>query len=167
MNLLSRLRDLRNVLQTKWRLIVWRLEYPGRVRFGRGISSRNALRVRLGPKGFVLIGDNVFFNNGCSINCIERIEIGGDCIFGENVSLYDHNHRFAGAEPISKQGMKSAPIKIGSNCWLGTNVVVLKGVTIGAGCVIGSNVVVSSDVPPGCLVTQDRSLNVTPIVRKR
>ena len=42
--------------------------------------------------------------------------------------------------------------KIGSHCWLGTNVVVLKGVTIGDNCVIGAGVVVEEDVPAGSVV---------------
>ena len=39
----------------------------------------------------VKIGDNVFFNNGTSIAAKEKIEIGDNCIFGENVKIYDHN----------------------------------------------------------------------------
>lgn len=42
----------------------------------------------------VKIGDNVFFNNGTSIAAKEKIEIGDNCIFGENVKIYDHNHVF-------------------------------------------------------------------------
>lgn len=166
MNVLIRLRNMKNSIQTKLRLAIWRLEYPGRVEFGEGISSRDVLRMRLGPEGRVVIGDKAFFNNGCSINCMDCIEIGKNCLFGENVTFYDHNHRFSGEGPVAVQGYKNAPIKIGDNCWLGTNVVVLKGVTVGDGCVIGANVVLSQDVPPNSLVTQGRDVLVSPIVRK-
>jgi acetyltransferase-like isoleucine patch superfamily enzyme len=40
-----------------------------------------------------------------------------------------------------------APVIIGSDCWLGAGVVVLKGVTIGNGTMIGAGAVVTDDVP--------------------
>jgi len=40
------------------------------------------------------------------------------------------------------------PVHIGSDCWLGANVVVCPGVTIGEGCVIGAGSVVTRDIPP-------------------
>ncbi len=43
------------------------------------------------------------------------------------------------------------PIKIGSNCWLASNVVVIGGVTIGEGCVIGAGSVVTRDIPANSL----------------
>lgn len=39
------------------------------------------------------------------------------------------------------------PIKIGSDCWLASNVTVCGGVTIGEGCVIGAGSVVTRDIP--------------------
>lgn len=41
------------------------------------------------------------------------------------------------------------PIKIGSNVWVGGNVVVLPGVTIGDDAVIGAGSVVTKDILPG------------------
>ena len=41
MNILIRLRNLKNSLQTKIRIAVWCLEYPGRVEFGDCVSSRD------------------------------------------------------------------------------------------------------------------------------
>ncbi len=43
----------------------------------------------------------------------------------------------------------AAPITIGNDCWLASNVVVCAGVTIGDGCVIGAGSVVTRDIPPG------------------
>ena len=41
----------------------------------------------------------------------------------------------------------NAPIKIGSNCWIGENSRVCKGVTIGDGAIVAANAVVTKDVP--------------------
>ena len=45
-----------------------------------------------------------------------------------------------------------APITIGNNCWLASNVTVCGGVTIGDGCVIGAGAVVTHDMPANSLV---------------
>jgi len=44
-----------------------------------------------------------------------------------------------------------APVKIEDDCWLGANVVVLKGVTLGKGVIIGANSVVTRSIPPFCI----------------
>ena len=49
--------------------------------------------------------------------------------------------------PIRTQGFSKAPVVIGSNCWIGSNVVILKGVTIGDNCIIGANCLVYRNVP--------------------
>ena len=41
------------------------------------------------------------------------------------------------------------PTTVGSNCYLGPNTVVGRGVTIGDGCIIGANSLVLNDVPSG------------------
>ncbi len=45
-----------------------------------------------------------------------------------------------------------APITIGDNCWLASNITVCPGVTIGNGCVIGAGALVTKDVPDNSLV---------------
>lgn len=101
----------------------------------------------------VSLGKGVFFNNDCSINCRQEVCIGDSCLFGEGVKIYDHNHRFRDPDnPIACQGFKCAPVVIGSNAWIGSGVVILKGVTIGSNVVIGAGCVIDSDVPPRTIV---------------
>ena len=111
------------------------------------------------------IGDNVFFNNSCSINCHDVVTIGDDCLFGENVKIYDHNHRF-NLEGVScrESGFTQCPIQIGNNVWVCANTVICKGVCIGDGAVIAAGVVVRNNVPPNTLVAANGEY--TPIVRR-
>lgn len=123
----------------------------GTLLFHENIEIRNSCNFVVGKNAQLQIGENVFMNNYCSINCLENIEIGENTLFGEGVKLYDHNHQYS-ANKIEHQAFNTAPIKIGKNCWLGSNVVILKGVTIGDHVIIGAGCVVHKDIPSGTVV---------------
>ena len=73
--------------------------------------------------------------------------------------MYDHNHIFKNIpEIIARQGFKTAPITIGNNCWFGTNVVILKGVTVGDNCVISADCIVDKDVPDNSILKRDGTI---------
>lgn len=46
---------------------------------------------------------------------------------------------------------------IEDNCWLGSNVIVLDGVTIGEGSVIGAGTIITKSIKPGSKVYDSRS----------
>lgn len=126
---------------------------------GKRLTFRKGFSVMIDKQGEVVIGNNVFFNNYCSLNAIQHISIGDDTIFGENVKVYDHNHCYKNPDvPIKELGFSSAPINIGNHCWIGSNVVILKGVTIGDNCVIGAGCIVYKDVPSGTIVVNKQDL---------
>jgi len=106
------------------------------------------------------IKQGVFFNNYCSINCLDKIEIGENTLFGEGVKLYDHNHEFISSPQvlISRSNFKTGPITIGKNCWIGSNVTILKGVTIGDNVIIGANNLIYKSVPSNCIVKNKQEL---------
>lgn len=103
----------------------------------------------------IKIGNNFFASERLHISAINRIEIGNDCLFGSGVYIGDHNHGvYKGHEqstpfeaPIERRLVSLGPVIIGSNVWLGDNVVVIGPVVIGNGVVIGANSVVTKDVP--------------------
>lgn len=110
----------------------------------------NYLFIKVCGTGCIEIGERVFFNNCCSITCMNKIKIGNDCLFGENVHIYDHNHNYRQiGKTISQQGFSIGEITIGNNVWIGTNVTILKNVHIGNNCIIGAGCVVYKDVPEG------------------
>lgn len=130
---------------------------------GRGISFRDYIHVIVQDGANLEIKDHVFFNNHCSINCLESITIGENTLFGENVKLYDHNHSYERNESglkISQSEFTTAPITIGKNCWLGSNVVVLKGVTIGDHSIIGAGCVIHKNIPANSTVINHQNLNI-------
>lgn len=77
------------------------------------------------------------------------VTIGEGCLLGPNVVIVSEDHEFADSSlEIRLQGHRRGAIIIGNDCWLGSGVVVTRGVTIGDGCVIGANSVVTMDLPP-------------------
>lgn len=101
----------------------------------------------LHSEGRLTIGPDGFIGSGCTLVAVGRIDIGADALIAGNVTIRDHNHRIASRTiPYRLQGLDVTPVTIGSNVWLGTNAVILKGVTIGDGAVIAATAVVSKVV---------------------
>jgi len=131
------------------------------VTIGSGVQFRYNCQVRSGMDGRLIIGERSFFNNNCTINCFHDITIGNDCQFGEGVKFYDMNHKYKdNNRMISEQGYNKGRIVVGSNCWFGSNVVVLKDVTIGDNVIIGANCLVYASIPSNSVVTISQSLVV-------
>jgi acetyltransferase-like isoleucine patch superfamily enzyme len=134
------------------------------IEIGRGVQFRNFCQIKSGTNGKLKIGNNVFFNNSCSINCLHQITIGDDCQFGENVKFYDHNHMYSSSSQlISSQGYTVGAIKIGSNCWFGSDVTILKNVEVGDNVIIGANCVIYKSIPAGSIVINQQQLLIKPI----
>ncbi|OZG64907.1 capsular polysaccharide biosynthesis protein [Bifidobacterium hapali] len=152
--------------------LLYKLTYGKHMRWGRNFHMRKGFQATCDSAdgkrtGDIVIGNDVFFNNGCGLHAMNRIEIGDQTVFGENVHVYDHNHRFADPTVSYKdQGYTTAPVTIGRHCWIGSNVTVLKGGSIGDNSVIGAGCVISSPIPANSIVRLDAaSLNVEPIRR--
>lgn len=99
------------------------------------------------------IGEGTILNLGCMVAAAQRVEIGAHCMFANHCFVTDADHAFDDPDiPITWQGFNvRGPVKIGDNCWFGTNCVVTSGVTIGERTVVGANSVVTRDLPAGVI----------------
>ena len=125
---------------------------------GRNIICRN-FEIFHVSSGKLILHDGVFVNNSCSFNCMERIEVGNGTMMGEGVRFYDHDHVYT-AEKIEKWQWSTAPIRVGRDCWIGSNVTILKGVTIGDNTIIGAGCLIRNDIPANSVVYNDGNLVV-------
>lgn len=99
----------------------------------------------------ITIGNGNVFNNNVTLIANERIVIGDGCLIGDQVAIYDSD--FHEINPTTrKQGAgPTRPVMVGNNVWLGSRVMVLKGVTIGDNSVIGAMSLVTKSIPANCL----------------
>lgn len=101
-------------------------------------------------KSSIILGDRTYIGPYTFLGSHEPLEIGRDTIIGAYSYLITGNHSTSRRDiPYRDQGYDGAPIRIGSNVWLGCHVVVLPGVTIGDGAIVGAGAVVTRDIPAG------------------
>jgi acetyltransferase-like isoleucine patch superfamily enzyme len=99
------------------------------------------------------VGDNVGIAPNGFIAVRGLVEIGPNTIIGPGVSIHAENHLFEDLHtPIRLQGASRKGIKIGVDCWIGSKVAILDGVTIGNGVVIAAGAVVNKDIPDFAIV---------------
>lgn len=107
----------------------------------------------LNVAGRLTIGGRNLIQPGLSIHCDEAITVGRMAGLGERVSLIDSAHFFTGPDDAFVDNMKTGPIEIGYNAWLGAKATVGRNVRIGDHCVVGANSMVVRDAPAGHLVS--------------
>jgi acetyltransferase-like isoleucine patch superfamily enzyme len=113
-----------------------------------GVNHPVVLRT-LRPGAQIKIGDHVGISGG-SICAARLIEIGEESMLGANVTIADTDfhslgpHRSAGHDDPS---IAAADVIIGKRVFIGTNSVILKGVSIGDNAVIGAGSIVVKNVP--------------------
>ena len=130
------------------------------------IESQNAFGFRLAPMngdGHILIqararnaritiGAHGAFANNITIVARKEIVIGERVLCGDRVAIFDSDFHEVDPEKrwVGHGGTK--PVRIGDNVWLGSNAMILKGVTIGDHAVVAPGSVVTKDVPPRVVV---------------
>lgn len=123
-------------------------------------------------EGQIVIGNNSFIGSSQLI-CRDKITIKNNVFIAWGCCIYDHNSHSLDFKDRQnditqqledyKKGLnfienknwdvvKSSPILIKSNAWVGMNCIILKGVTIGEGAIVAAGSVVTKDVPDWTVV---------------
>lgn len=124
------------------------------------INQNNFITVQKDAK--LKIGKGTYITRA-TITSLGEIEIGDNCILGEGMKIFDHNHNYT-KEPfsVSKTEFTVGKVKMGNNVWTGANVVILKDVTIGNNVIIGAGCVIHKDVPDNCVIVNKQDHKVIP-----
>ena len=94
----------------------------------------------------IRVGENFYANFGLVVLDCAEVIIGDNVLLGPNVQLYAASHPL---EPEVRATLEelAAPVRIGSNVWIGGSAIVLPGVSIGDNTTIGAGSVVTRDIP--------------------
>ena len=96
--------------------------------------------------GDVTIGDQTRIGIHCTV--IGPVCIGNNVNLAQGITVTALNPNFEDASRrIDEQGISTKPVVIGDDVWIGTNAVILPGVTIGRHVVVAAGAVVTKDVP--------------------
>lgn len=117
-----------------------------------GLYQRSIILARDG--GSVVLGDNVRLS-AATLYSRSSISVGKNTCIGANTKIFDHD--FHPVDPAQRlnhpdRGMKTAPVYIGENVFIGCNCIILKGSEIGDNCVVGAGAVVSGRFPENCII---------------
>jgi acetyltransferase-like isoleucine patch superfamily enzyme len=111
----------------------WSVHYASRVKVPERISIGE------------MVERSLMFSGGCYIQCENGIEIRDGVIFAPSNKIISANH--------DKRNLKTwceeQPIRIGKDCWIGANAIILPGIQLGDGAV-GKR-----DVPSGVTVVRN------------
>ena len=101
--------------------------------------------------GDVVIGDHTRI--GLHNTIIGPVTIGQHVNLAQGIVVTALNHNYSiPDQQIDQQGVTTAAVTIGNDCWIGANAVILPGVTIGEHSVVAAGAVVTKDVPSHSLV---------------
>lgn len=109
-------------------------------------------------EGRIEIGDYSGMT-GAVISSRKLVRIGNHVNIGGGVRIYDHD--FHSLDPMQRRtretdqaNVRSAPVEIGNDVFIGAGSIILKGVKLGDGCIVGAgSVVTRGEYPPKSLVT--------------
>jgi len=119
-----------------------------------GLYSRTIIVTRT-KDAKIIIGDNVGIS-GATIYARESIEIGDNTLIGGNVKILDNDFHPLEIEARNndiKEKILAKPIKIGKNCFIGCNSIILKGTELADGCIVGAGAVVSGKFEANSVIT--------------
>ena len=114
-------------------------------RFDGASGKPNVISV-LSPGAVVEIGGGSYLN-GASILASDRVEVGEGCVLGGCTITDSDFHPLDADSRLAGVPGKVAPVTIGNRCWIGTDVVVLKGVVVGDEAVAGAGTILRRPVP--------------------
>ncbi|MGJ8652873.1 MAG: acyltransferase [Opitutaceae bacterium] len=154
-------------LKVDGRLII-QCRQPNVIEIGKGVTINSRFMSNLvgmtNPtvlccygEGEIVIGDHVGIS-GAILSSKSQIQVGDYATVGGNVRIFDHDFHSLSPEDrrdakLDRENCRTAPVTIGNDVFIGTNSIILKGVTIGDRCIVGAGSVVSlKEIPADSIV---------------
>ena len=111
----------------------------------------------------VKIGKNTFIGPFTLLDGGGGLEIGDNTSVAAGVQIYSHDN-ISRALSGHKSNTVFSKTKIGSNCFIGPNAVITRGVTIGDYCFVGANSTITFDVKPHTAVSANPAQKIGKVI---
>ena len=125
-----------------------------------GMYCRTIIVARI-PGAVIEIGDHVGIS-GTTIYARKGIYIGENTCIGANCKIMDNdfhpldyemrNEQLRDSKGGERDVVPCREVRIGKNCFIGCNAIILKGTVLGDGCVVGAGAVVSGEFGDACVI---------------
>jgi acetyltransferase-like isoleucine patch superfamily enzyme len=116
--------------------------------------------------GKISIGESCFVGQNTRIWSTSLISIGNNVLISHGVNIHDSNSHsfsafkrrdhfrqiFTDGHPLHLEDVKSSPIVIEDDAWIGFGAAVMRGVTVGRGAIVGAGSIITNNVAPYSIV---------------
>ncbi len=123
----------------------------GTLNAGHNLTIRSfrhqPVEITVGKDGTLSFGNDVFLNQGVRIGCRASVQIGDDCLIGDEVLILDSDWHGVG-----NRLTRTEPVLIEAHVWIAARATILRGVTLGEGCIVAAGAVVTHSVDAYTLV---------------
>lgn len=99
----------------------------------------------------IVVGADTSFSNNVQVIAECGVSIGDRCLIGDAVLILDSDFHDLSADGRHSRPAAAEPVVLEDNVFIGSRVIILKGVTIGKDSVIGAGSVVVHSIPPGVI----------------
>jgi acetyltransferase-like isoleucine patch superfamily enzyme len=141
--------------------------------FNGDVYIRGIIRIEDTGIAKLEINNNVYIGDDSIISCAEKIIIGQNTLISSGVKIFDNNSHpinsiqrqrdweiILGKIKESRTNVKSSPIIIGENVWIGLDSFIMKGVNIGNNSIIAAGSVVVTDVPENTIFAGNPAIEI-------
>jgi maltose O-acetyltransferase len=156
-----------------WINVPFKCDGLGLVSVGRGVSigflpapiaGDGMVRLQARAKDAVIeVGAGTSISNNVQVIAESRVSIGARCLIGDGVLIMDSDAHNLSPGGRHDQAPLISPVYIEDNVFIGSRVIILKGVTIGKDSVIGAGSVVIRSIPPGVIAAGNPAKVIRPL----
>jgi acetyltransferase-like isoleucine patch superfamily enzyme len=132
------------------------IKRPHLVCIGNHVTIQRDTRIYIHPENkgadhcLLRVGNYVHIGMNSVISAQNRVVLEDYVLFGPRVTILDNAHLYEDVDtPIMFQALtRNGTVHLETECWIGTNAIIMPNVTIGKHAIVGANAVVTQDIPP-------------------
>lgn len=123
----------------------------GRLLVGEHSELRRNVSLVVG--GVLRLDGRNLLQAGCSLHCARSVTVGARAVLSEYTTVVDSAHHYTTPEQWFLDNVKTGPVEIGADTWIGAKATISRGVTVGDHAIVAANSLVTRDVPAGQLAS--------------